>query len=756
MNPNLAGISGNPVVPRGRSRFIALFHVTITLVLTALPAPGMDIAGSPHGKVEIATALSLTGEFSALGAGSLEGIQLAFEEANATGRGPRLELKIYDNQSSAEVAPKVAAQVIASPAVLLIGPSNTAPSLAAGPLYAQAGVASITTTATSDLITDNATTFRILFKNSEQGEMLGKYLSRVLGHKRAVVFVADDGFGHTIEEGFRGVAGRLGIDATYHVIKAGENAEEVATKVAPEIGDRPVVLAMLDADGARVLTVLRRLGVKGPFLGGAPLAIENFQSHFSELPEEKEHPGHFCDSLYAITPMLLDSANAEVVLFAERFKARFGHEPGWAAIAGYDAALVAIAAVRAAAAETKAAGRPARRAAALKYLLALNDHRRAPAGLLGPIVFDSARGRRIPVRMGRYNRGRLESAPLQIVPVLSPRESDLKSGVVFEISPGRPVRLQQVIYSGIFLNEIMWMEQASSSFAADFYIWLRFAKNTGPDAPDPTDIKFPNLSQGRFDREHPVEHREMPDGTSYYLWRVQGTFRNNFDLHRYPFDRQTLTIRFVNSRAAAERIVYALDQAAAQGPSDPDSGKVPFGFAKEAFDKLTQWKFVSAHQERENFVAKSSLGDPHRVGRENQRELSGYASSIDLQRRAFSTLIKNLLPLFIMTAILYASLHFPSVLMTVKIGVAMTAILTGMVLLNSVNLQLGAIGYTVAVEYAFYVFFALGLLHVVAVLIAERQRELGRPASARRTDIVARIAFLVITFGCVATAIAFA
>ena len=375
--------------------------------------------------------------------------------------------------------------------------------------------------------------------------------------------------------------------------------------------------------------------------------------------------------------------------------------------------------------------------------------RGAPAGLLGPLVFDSAHGRQTAVRIGRFNRGRFESAPLQIVPVLSPLEADLKSGAVFAMSPGRYVRLQQIIYSGIYLNEIMWMDQARSSFGADFYVWIRFVKSTGPDAADPTEIKFPNLSNGHFDRENPVEHRVMQDGTSYYLWRVQAEFRNNFDLHRYPFDRQTLTLRFVNSRAAADRIVYALDQSVSQVATETKDGRMALGTAEEAFDRLTQWQFVGAHQQRENFVARSSLGDPRRLGRENFRELSGYATSIDLQRRAVTTLIKNLLPLFIMTTILYASLHFPSVLVQVKIGVAMTAVLTGMVLLNSVNSQLGAIGYTVVIEYAFYVFFALGLLHVVSVLIGEHLREVGRPVIARRTDLCTRVVFLGAVFSLV-------
>jgi hypothetical protein len=104
-------------------------------------------------------------------------------------------------------------------------------------------------------------------------------------------------------------------------------------------------------------------------------------------------------------------------------------------------------------------------------------------------------------------------------------------------------------------------------------------------------------------------------------------------------------------------------------------------------------------------------------------------------------LVKNLLPLWLMTCMLYASLHFPPVLVQPKIGVGITAMLTGMVLLNTVNNQMGAIGYTVAVEYAFYLFFALGLLHIVSVLVAERLREHKRNATADRIDLWTRIIF---------------
>src|SRR6478735_4228558 len=56
-------------------------------------------AQSPSRTVEIAAALSMTGNFEAFGKGNLEGIQLALEEAKASGAGPQIDLRIYDTTS---------------------------------------------------------------------------------------------------------------------------------------------------------------------------------------------------------------------------------------------------------------------------------------------------------------------------------------------------------------------------------------------------------------------------------------------------------------------------------------------------------------------------------------------------------------------------------------------------------------------------------------------------------------------------------
>ncbi len=158
------------------------FALSISLLLAAV----VPAFGQASQSIEIAAALSLTGDGVSFGQPTLEGIQLALEEANAIADGPRIVLKTYDDKSKDDEAAKIATQIAASPAQLVIGPSFSTSSLAAGPAYAAANLVSLPATTTSDLITQNETTFRIVFKNSDQGETLANYMVRVLGQHRAV------------------------------------------------------------------------------------------------------------------------------------------------------------------------------------------------------------------------------------------------------------------------------------------------------------------------------------------------------------------------------------------------------------------------------------------------------------------------------------------------------------------------------------------------------------------------------------------
>jgi branched-chain amino acid transport system substrate-binding protein len=454
-------------------------------------------ADAPARSVEIAVSLPLSGEEASYGEGALLGIKLAIEEANANGATPRIDLNVLDDKGSDDEAKAVAERIVAGKAALMLGPAFSTASLMAGPVYAQPGLAALSPTATSDAITDNPTTFRVIFKNSEQGVILANYLSRVLNQRKADVIVVDNKYGKTLQAGFEGAAKSLPIDAQYFVFSTPEEIEAITRVIAGDASQPAVVILTLDSDAADILTALRRFGAKGAILGGDALGDEVLSTHFTGLAEERREPGYFNEGVYAITPVILDSANADTLAFANRFRARFGRDPVWQTVASYDTAVLGVAAARAALAET-GADRDVNvlRKTALAYLNALDNSARALPGLLGPLSFDGTHGRQQAVRIGQFHGGHFESAPLQLVPVTAPDASELTSGIVFELEPGRFARLQRVVYTGVFVNEIPRVDITRASFGADFYLWLRFARNAGPASPDPTRARLRHGDDG--------------------------------------------------------------------------------------------------------------------------------------------------------------------------------------------------------------------------------------------------------------------
>ena len=731
---------------------VAGFWLALCCVATA----AVD-APAPAGTIEIAAALPLSGEGgNAFGKPTLEGIQLAVEEANAGGAQPKLHLSVYDDKTSPDGARAAATQIVPTHALMVLGPAYSSATIAAGPIYAQADMVVLPPTATSDAITQNPTTFRIVFKNSEQAALLASYIDRVLGMKRADVIVEDNAYGQTLRRGFEEAAQRLGLDVQYFPFKDIEEGKSSARTIAADFSEHAVVFLTLDTDGAPILAELRQDGGKGPLLGTDSFGGENFSALFADRPEERAHPGYFSDGVYGIAPVNIDSANAEILNFAQRFKARFGHDLDWQAVAGYDAARLASAAVRSVAAKVGAnADTASMRKAALAFVRSLDSPDRAIPGLLGPIWFDADHSRTVAIRVGRFNGDRFESAPMQIVPVTTPSADELSSGAVFEMQPGRFGRLQRVVYSGIYLNEISHVDLAKSSFGADFYVWVRYAKEGGPNSADPSDIIFPNMISGVFDSAKPAEQGVMPDGTIYRLWRVQGEFRNEFDLHRFPFDRQRLALPFYNASGASDRIVYVVDKHTGGAPAispaligSSQAQTSPIA-SRTAFDELAQWRPIGGAERRENLVTDSSLGDPRRGGVENYRELSGFEATFDVSRRALATVAKNLMPLLLMTLIIYTTLHFPPVLIKEKVTVAITGALSGAVLLTAINAQLGSIGYTIALEYAFFVFFGLTTFIVVTALAAQHFRHIKRESLAKATERGTQAIFLLAIVGLV-------
>ena len=91
---------------------------------------------------------------------------------------------------------------------------------------------------------------------------------------------------------------------------------------------------------------------------------------------------------------------------------------------------------------------------------------------------------------------------------------------------------------------------------------------------------------------------------------------------------------------------------------------------------------------------------------------------------------------------MFATLFFPETLYRERVTIPVTAILTSAVLLLAIDNQLGDVGYTVAVEKIFYVFFGLCLMAMLVGFGHEGLRHAGRKRLYVVLDRIAQVLYV--------------
>ena len=142
------------------------------------------------GHYNIAFLGAMTGDNGALGQNMVGGIKLALNEYNAKHKDCTVGFKGFDSQGDPSKAPALATQIVGDSSIVgLVGPGFSGESLATGDTFAQAGLPSISPSATNVTITQKGwkTWHRVIGNDAAQGAADAKYLA---GKK---VFVIDDG-----------------------------------------------------------------------------------------------------------------------------------------------------------------------------------------------------------------------------------------------------------------------------------------------------------------------------------------------------------------------------------------------------------------------------------------------------------------------------------------------------------------------------------------------------------------------------------
>lgn len=126
-----------------------------------------------------------------------------------------VQLKIVDNQSSNDKAVSAASELVNAGCSVVLGSYGSGVSMAASPIFAEAGIPAIGITCTNPQVTEgNTHYFRICFLDPFQGTVLANYASKKLNATKAYVLTkqGDDysvGLGYYFAQAFKAAGGEV-------------------------------------------------------------------------------------------------------------------------------------------------------------------------------------------------------------------------------------------------------------------------------------------------------------------------------------------------------------------------------------------------------------------------------------------------------------------------------------------------------------------------------------------------------------------
>jgi branched-chain amino acid transport system substrate-binding protein len=314
--------------------------------------------------------------------------EMAIDAANQREDLPlSVELVPIIDERDPDVARRVARQFVDDPlAVGILGPLNSAMALSSQDVYHEAGMAQLTSEASSPLLTSRGYNnfFRLVANDEYQGRALAKVATRYLGARRIAVLHDSSAWGKPIAEIFAAEAQRLGSKLVlFYGFGEEEQRLDFEELVQATLDTRPelVYFAVYWNKAHIIAHKLRFAGLKATFLGSD--ALKPYA--FLEVPSlDVVKPYH---SLAGVDFRLKPSARRFLSEFAVRYPLMLA-APQYAAEA-YDCACLLIEAL-------KRAG-TADRAKVLEALQSIDDF----VGAIGPIRFDE-RGDLIDPEIGLY------------------------------------------------------------------------------------------------------------------------------------------------------------------------------------------------------------------------------------------------------------------------------------------------------------------------------------------------------------------
>ncbi len=263
-----AGVVGVMVLPLALAACGSSSKGTTTA--TTAPSSGSSVAQT-GGSVTIGFQGPLSGPNSPqLGINGVDGVKLAIDQANKSKVLPyTLKLDQSDDQGTPDQGPTAARKLVDDKVIAVIGPMYSGATKASEPIYSQAGILSVSPSATNPALTTLGfkTFVRVIAPDTVQGKAAADYIVKKLGAKK--VFSLDDNsdYGTGLSKALDAQLQADGATVTHDGINPTKNYTSEATKI---IGANPdaVYYSGYYSEFGPLVKALKGAGYKGALLSG--------------------------------------------------------------------------------------------------------------------------------------------------------------------------------------------------------------------------------------------------------------------------------------------------------------------------------------------------------------------------------------------------------------------------------------------------------------------------------------------------------
>lgn len=315
----------------------------ISACLLALGLTTLLPACSKKEPIRLGFVAGITGRVADLGVAGRNGASLAVEERNAAGgiNGHPVELLVRDDEQTPATARRVVSDLINNRVTAIIGPMTSSMAMATAPLVNASGIVMVSpTVTTTDLAGKDDNFIRVCSTTTAYAAKSARCQFERCGLRTMAAIYDQSNSSYTeswlndFRTTFTGLGGRVVKTIPF---QSGKDTD-LATLAGELVAARADVILIISnaIDAAVLCNKVRQLDSK------VPIALAEWASteRFIELAGSAAEGVHVSQFLNRM------DSSPRYQTFLKAYRTRFGQEPGFAGVAGYDAAMVTLEALR--------------------------------------------------------------------------------------------------------------------------------------------------------------------------------------------------------------------------------------------------------------------------------------------------------------------------------------------------------------------------------------------------------------------------